>query len=44
MTAEDAQKAHHAERIQTPPPLEIEEFLSLALSGLIKNPATADQS
>ena len=31
MTAEDAKKAHHAERIQTPPPLEIEEFLSLAL-------------
>ncbi len=31
MTTEDAKKAHHAERIQTPPPLEIEEFLSLAL-------------
>ena len=31
MTAEDAKKAHHSERIQTPPPLEIEEFLSLAL-------------
>lgn len=31
MTAEDAQKKHLAERIETPPPLEIEEFLSLAL-------------
>ena len=31
MTAEDAKKKHLAERIETPPPLEIEEFLSLAL-------------
>ena len=31
MTAEDAQKKHLAELIETPPPLEIEEFLSLAL-------------
>ena len=31
MTAEDAQKKHLAERIENPPPLEIEEFLSLAL-------------
>ena len=31
MTAEDTQKKHRAERIETPPPLEIEEFLSLAL-------------
>lgn len=31
LTAEGTIQTHHAERIQTPPPLEIEEFLSLAL-------------